>query len=503
MKITRKELDPSLLVKIDQLDNVKNTFEENTDGFISYGPSGFYFKKTNDTFLKKVFTEDEIVDLEESLEKKRKNIKSSLLEDIRLDNKYNMAARKFMYSVPFSFTKEFTGKILLKEKLSSGVLFLLSDGNLVKSKGDAVETINVYKLIKDTFNLSAQFSVYSFVDIAEIDINTFLIATSNFGIYKVSFTNKDVELICQLNLVKDIEYTHTGNLFVATDEFCAQYDIKSGRRIEKYCNLLNERHLPKKTIKTVNGIFVFAIPAGIQNNDNLLHYWKLDTAGVAYNCCDDMVPVHSFDNAYQVLEHWCDEKFLYLSGKLGNHKLFIWKYDIMTLEMEEIIIDCIDITTYDGFLCINDNYIFLSKRKLYIIKDNKIIGNFLLSEDCQGLYAFKGEFYTTYKKSFGKFLLPNFEIKTDTLSYKIYDGVEDCNNIDIFIKGAGRAERIDLIDIETGRNILPSYYMVVHTTDSIIKLMNCKSKKIRLDISVNEKSNLGGIVIKNNKMYLR
>ena len=44
MKITRKELDPSLLAKLDQLDNVKTTFEENSDGFVSYGPSGFYFK---------------------------------------------------------------------------------------------------------------------------------------------------------------------------------------------------------------------------------------------------------------------------------------------------------------------------------------------------------------------------------------------------------------------------------------------------------------------------
>lgn len=502
MKITRKELDPSLLAKLDQLDNVKTTFEENSDGFVSYGPSGFYFKKTNDTFLKKVYTEDEIVDLEESLRKTRRNIKSSLLEDIRLDNKYNTAAKRFMYTIPFSFTKEFTGRILLKEKISSGVLLLLSDGNLVKSKSDTVEALNILTLIKDTFNLSAQFSVYSFVDIAEIDINTFLVATSNFGIYKVSFTEKSVELICQLNLVKDIEYTHTGNLFVATDEFCAQYDLKSGKRIEKYCNLLNERHLPKKIIKTANGIFVFAIPAGIQNNDNLLHFWKLDAAGVAYNCCDDMVPVHSFDNAYQVMEHWCDEKYLYLSGKLGNHKLFIWKYDIRSLEMEEVIIDCIDITTYDGFLCINDNYIFLTKNHLYVIKNNEVIGTILLKEDSQGLYAFKGEIYTTFKKSFGKFLLPNFENKVDNLSYKVYDGEDACNNIDIFVKGATRAERISLIDMSTNREILPSYYMV-YNNNSVIKLMNCKATKIKMMISVNEKSDLGGIVIKNNRMFLR
>ena len=81
MKITRKELDASIIAKLDQLDNVKTTFDENaSDGFVSYGPNGFYFKKTNDTFLKKVFTEDEIVDLEESLLSTRRNIRSSLYQ---------------------------------------------------------------------------------------------------------------------------------------------------------------------------------------------------------------------------------------------------------------------------------------------------------------------------------------------------------------------------------------------------------------------------------------
>lgn len=503
MKITRKELDPSILTKLDQLDNVKVTFDNNNgDGFVSYGPAGFFFKKTNDTFLKRVYTEDEFVDLEESLRKNRRNVRSSLLEDMRADNKFNNAAKKFLYKIPFSFRKDFSGKILIKEKVSSGVLFLLSDGNLVKYDGDRVESLNIVSLISEAFNLSSQFSVYSFVDIAEIDINTFLVATTNFGIYKVSFTEKSAELICILNLVRDIEYTHTGNLFVATDEFCAQYELKSGKRIEKYANLLNQRHLPKKIIKTEDGLFVLAIPAGIQNNNNLLHYWKLDKARLGYNCCDDMVSRHSFDNAYQVLEDWVDSKYLYLSGKLGNHKLFVWKYDLATMDMEEIIIDCLDITTYDGFLCISDNYVFLTKNMLYIVRDNEVIGNFVLGENCQGLYTFKGEFYTTFRNNFGKFLVPSFETKSDKLSYVIFDGSEDCNNIDIFVGGATKAERLTLYDMDTNREILVSYH-IVYKNNSIIKLMNCTSKRIKLVIDVSDKSKLEGIVVKSNKMFLR
>ena len=48
-----------------------------SDGFVSYGQMAFILRKTNDTFLKKVFTEDEIVDLEESLLFNKRNIKSS------------------------------------------------------------------------------------------------------------------------------------------------------------------------------------------------------------------------------------------------------------------------------------------------------------------------------------------------------------------------------------------------------------------------------------------
>ena len=98
MKITRRDLDVDVLNKLDCLDKVKDTFDENNpDGFISYNPkSGFYFKKTNDTFLKKVFVEDEIVALEKALTSKDRNIRSTMYEDLRLDNKLNSATQSFL-----------------------------------------------------------------------------------------------------------------------------------------------------------------------------------------------------------------------------------------------------------------------------------------------------------------------------------------------------------------------------------------------------------------------
>ena len=502
MKITRKELDQSILNKLDQFDRIKETYDGSSDGFVSFGPNGFFFKKTNDTFLKKIYTEDEFIQLEEGLYKEKRNITSSLLTDIRLDNKYNAACRRFIHNVKFTASEKFPADIILKEKLSNSFIFLTANGTIVKLGANKRDEVDILSLIKSHFNLSTQFSVYSFVDICEIDEDNIIIATNDFGIYKFTFSTKTVELICALTSVKSIEYSHTKTLFVATNDFCAQYDIPTGKRIEKYSMLVNERHIPKKIIKSDYGMFILGIPAGVQNIDTLLHFWKLDGECLGYNCADDYVRQHSFDNAYQILDYFIDDTYIYLTGKLGNHRLFVWKYNLITLDLEENILDCIDITTYDGFIAVNNKYAVLNKNNLYIIENNELISHITLDHECQGLQLLNGEIYTTYKNQLFKFELPKFTKAAENLSFKVFDGVEPCNNIDIFVKGATRSERISLIDMDTNKEILSSFYMV-YNNDSIIKLLNCKSTKIKMIISVGENTKLDGIAIKNNRMFLR
>ena len=79
---------------------------------------------------------------------------------------------------------------------------------------------------------------------------------------------------------------------------------------------------------------------------------------------------------------------------------------------------------------------------------------------------------------------------------------EPCNNIDICVIGGTRAERVSIIDAETKKEISPSFYMV-YDGKAIIKLMNCKSLKLQMKISVSQTSHLKGIVVKENRMFLR
>lgn len=499
MKITRRDLDTEVLNKLDSLDKVKDTFDENNpDGFVSYNPkNGFYFKKTNDTFLKKVFVEDEIVALENALTSKDRNIRSTMYEDLRLDGKTNRAEQTFLIRTPGTVKKEVSGKILFTKSTDEGFIHYTDTGMVYFGTLE----VDILSLIKSNFNLGSKICAYDIADIVYFD-GKFYVATENNGIYKYIINNQTLELMMSVENVCAIAITKTENLFIATENFCGQYDLESGKCIEKYSNIKSCQQTPVSVISNKLGIFVMAAPIGIQTRKPLLHFWKLDSAGVGYNMADNMVERHSFDNAYQVMFAVSDSENIYFAGKLGNHKLFVWTYDMATLKMTEEIIDVLDITTFDGFLVLNKKMLVLSQGHLYAIENNEIVQHLLIPDVAKNLFIKDGQLYTNGESRFLNIELGVFSAKEENLQFKIYNGEEPCNNLDIFVKDASRRERITLINADTGAEITPSYY-IVYNGNSIIKLMNCNAKNIKMMISVNESSKLGGIVVKYNRMFLR
>ena len=174
----------------------------------------------------------------------------------------------------------------------------------------------------------------------------------------------------------------------------------------------------------------------------------------------------------------------------------------MTLKLSEKIIDVLDITTFDGFIVLNKKPVILSRGHLFVIEDNKITRHLVVPEDSKDLFLKDGNLYTVTPSSFINIDLGEFSSKKDNLMFRVYNGEEPCNNLDIFVKDASRKERITLINADTGNEIPPSYY-IVYNNNSIIKLMNCSAKNIKMLISVDETTRLGGIVVKYNRMFLR
>ena len=115
-------------------------------------------------------------------------------------------------------------------------------------------------------------------------------------------------------MLKILFFRTLTQFFIATNDFCAQYDL-NGKRTEIYYNLIKNYHIPDRFIKTKNGIFLLSLPIGLQNKENLFHYWKLDSERIGYNIADDIVEKHPFDINYNIKNVLSDANYLYVFVK--------------------------------------------------------------------------------------------------------------------------------------------------------------------------------------------
>ena len=504
MKVTMRDLDSNILEKLNVLDNVAKTYDEkHPDGFVSYGPNGFYFKKTNDTFLKKVFDENEIVSLEQSLHSNASNILSSELVDFRADNKTNIATKAFLFKTPFTYKKDLGSKILNYKSFDSVIYTLNYDGCLYKISEDSESTnVDILKILEENFNLAKKIYANDLLDFDILDADTVILATSNFGVYKVHVSKKEIELLFVAERVRKIKITYTKSLFVLTDDFCAQYDIATGNRIEKYSNIVNRHQLPLDAVRVNGDIFVLGTPIGISNLDNILHLWKLDEEKISYNCVDSKIERFHLDNRYQIMFIAYDEHCVYISG-LFNDNPFVLSVDRNTLRVtKKFVYTSLTLNEYTDFRAIDGKFVILSKNMVYILNENSIEERLQLESDCSRIKILNGEVVAISGSNLVKFQLTKFSTASDSLLYNILNSDEPCNNLDILIKNVGRSERVTLIDGNTGKEIQASYYLL-YKGNAVLKLMNCKSTNIILKLAVTVSSNVEGIVVRKNRMFLR
>ena len=502
MKITQRDLDENLLDKINRFDTVIKEYSSSSSGdnFISYNGSGFHLKNSENIFLKKIYTEDELIDLQDSIHKKNKNISSSSYSDLRLDNKFNAALESLATKTVYSANIKLKNIVLCKH-FSNSIGVLDSNGNFIKIVEKKILTsINILEKLKSNFNITSSLYAFGIVDIAEINENEYAIATGNFGIYKLNISTNEIELIINTDKVKKIEYLHTKNLLVATENACLIVDIASGKIIEKDYTVYNSGQIPVSIVKTINEIFILGAPIGPQNLNNIVHGWILDDAKISYNSIDSKIQNNPRENDYQVMFMNYDNSFLYLTGKFHN-KIFVWKYNLIDFSLDESFIDCITCETYDGFIPYNDTYCILIEGHFFIIKNNTIQENLILPNKCNSLKLIDGEILSVAKNlGLAFFAFPKYSSSDDIVEYSVLDNNEPCNNIDIFVEGATRAERITILDINSGSEIIPSFYMV-YNGNSVIKLLNCQSTKIKMLINVSKESSITGIAIKKNRVF--
>lgn len=503
MKMTRKDLEDDILLKLDRLDDIVNNTTAVTDGFISYNPEkGFYFKKTNDTFLRKVYSEDEIISLKEDIKNPKTNEYSTDLGIEILDDSYNYATNKMIHylnpvlKIP-SFSKSSIRKFINNRyyayfKLSGE--FIVAD---MKNNFNIIYHNQILTNIQETFNLSKDIRVYNIVDFIFDNNDTIIVATDFFGTYKYNLKNDEVEVLFNAeSRIRCIELTHTNKLFVACDDFCAIYDLE-GNLIEKYFNIVESNQIPYKIFKTSTDILVLGKATGINQLDSLLHGWTLDEAEVGYNCIDKVIMPNPTDNYYQIFSTQLTDDYLFIYTRYYD-EIHAWKYDLDSLEIEDLKISDNAKNVLD-VLFAGNSFVISERDKFVVFGEN--INRIYTGESLVNLIVFDNGVlgFTEDFTSASQYEIKQFVKHIDDIVFRCALK-EQSNNIDLLIVNGAKLNI--RFNNDEGRNIQPAF-VAQYGNDYICKFLNCPEKNFNIKIHVDEATVLDGIILKSNKMFLR
>lgn len=502
MRISRRELDSSVLKKLDQFDSITNLPYVPSDGFVSYKKDvGFFFKKTNDSFLRKIYSEDDFIEMKNAVYNPPANVKSSAYFDMREDkDRYSAAVSSLVVDGEFDTVLSSQENIRIVKNDVNRFIALDVAGNVIETLGNEVKySVNVLSLLKDSFSLN-ELGAFDITDI-ELYPNGFLVSILESGVYKYDSKTGVIEMVIADNGIKMIKViSENKKLFCVSDNACTVYMIDSGKKIETFHTIKNAFQIPFIMSSEGRDIFIVG-KTMIRNSDKLIHLWREDAAKINYNNKDNLLSTHKSASKYEIKFISQDKNYLYISG-LYRNKLFVWKYDkdYLYREPEEVIMDCLDFSKMTGVVCINNQYLVAVQNKLYGIQDNIVCMNVSFENPIAKLFFTEVGVIAISNENVLNISLPKFTAAQDELKYLLLNEREECNNIDIFIAGANNGEIVTLLNSEN-KEIIPT--AIFHNRgDIMIKLMNCPERVINMKIKVFPESSITGIAVKKNKLFI-
>jgi hypothetical protein len=514
MKITDKELDQSLVKKIERLDKVTETFsEDDKSGFLAYDGDNFYIKRANELLLKKVFSASDLDNYHTHLYKESNYIKNSFNTNM---NHKNIASKNIggqgvyldgfsLYKVanPIKKVKKYGESLLMLDNKGVFYKFSLKDRKeefafdfLRKARTDfAIETINPFDIL--------DFEVYG---------EGFLISTTINGVFYADLKANTIELKFLEDDVKSIKDILNGNVLLTSESGEINvYNFKTGMRVETY-NTLKKSNQSQRAVES-NGDYVFLLGKSLtseENSENLLHVWRKDQAGISYDNIDKAVYPGYDSRKHHVMFLSVDGDTAYLSGLKDGKHLFVWKYNTKDLgsEFQEVVFTGIDIDKLN-FVKVEGGFITFANNNQIITLDQsgKVVKNFYLkglkSNDVRNV-IFRDSQKDMVIVNGNEVLLyrfPEHRFEKEVI-FRIYEGTEACNNIDIYISTNPIKEKISFLDGTTGAEIHP-YYAINGEFGYAFKLLGVPSKSINMRVLPDESTNLKGVVVNADRVYLK
>src|SRR5574344_399596 len=510
MKITENELDISLKNKINQFDEMKDK-GTNTSTYITYENGNFTNKYINELNIGKMFSMDDIYALGDHLYKSENGYESAY-DKIMTNDAISYASASLLSTLNGSTIFELDSTIINAHTYDTFFLVLESNGKIQKiNRIDPSNRMSIpaVEIIRSNFVYS-NFDVYSIIDFAYYNDGV-LVATENNGIIYLAFSGVGHCVKIQENDVKKIQLFKDNKTLIITKSSDKNNILIYNLELDKKINIFNQ--LSKCNQKSLDieidekNFFILGRSYSASQADNLLHFWKMDAAGVDFENMDRTIAPNNSDNIYKpkLLKH--DASCVYILG-LKESKLFLWEYSKENLNTAptELNFKLQDFQYNDikDFEMINNKFYIALKNQLLVLNNKfELLENYLLDGTTayKSIKITKSGVYAIDGRSCSSFFIPKKKYQKIT-DITIDNSALSCNNIDIMVKVPGR-DQILFINSETGQQFVPTFYMKLEETLHIIKLSNINYKKIIMRIGVFEEDKIEGIVIHKNRIFYK
>lgn len=512
MKITRENLEPAILEKLDRLDQLYNDFNDNRKNeFLSFDGKSFHGQKINDLSLRKMTSINELEVFKEHLYKEETITKNSFMSNFNVNNRAIENLKTQIVKLKGITFFETKSQIRTFKKYKDSLLILDRDGNFTNFdiKADEINyELNLAEKVKNLFAIK-NFLPYDILDF-QIFRTGFLFSTSHYGIFYADVAENTIEVIFPEQWVLKIKVIDDNDiLFISKDGSFSIYDFDKGLKIESF----NKIKQLNQTIKRIeigrnpkyNRIYVLAQNEATNHTKHILHVFEKDNAGIGYNDITAKVfPGYNVLNSIINTLCLCDTNIL-VCGLRDKH-LFTWNYDKekMNIKFEEMIFDKVSFEKL--------NFIKFENQILYTSLDNKLIGMNLSgdviynielddSEILDIIFDENNSFYAISDNKVSFYSIPSYNKSELEFTAKVYEG-PSTNNIEIFVKSNTGDQLISFVDPDTLEEIQPNYH-IIYNNDSFIKISGRNVKELIMKIRITPSTEIEGIVVNANRIFLK
>jgi hypothetical protein len=512
MKINKNDIEQGLIDKVNRLDKIVDNFkDEDRASFVAYNGESFYLKRISDLNIRRILSESDLENYKAHLYNQEGLIKNSFTTNFNNENKSASNFKSQIVKAKEELLYTSTGRILLSKRYGSILYFLNDKGILVKYNLTEANSEYAVDLIKETKTNFAIKSIapYDFLYLEPVS-NGILISTVYNGVFFYDFVKKSLEIKFTESNVVVMKHLNNGNVMCGIDRIDGNtvfFDFESGLKVET-SNVLKRKmfQVPHLIDSYKDHLFIVGKPYSLNTTKDLIHYWRKDDANLSFNNADgEVFPGYEHKN-YLIKYLTVTDGYAYVSGLKENKELFVWQYDLSKLSepFKEF--------SFKNFLFSQLSFVELSEeyfiaadgnRLFYMNSEGGVEKNIQLSESVKDIFFTKdtSEFVMISDQKIIKVTLPDYKHESE-LILNIFESDKDCNNIDIFIKSSDGREKYAFIDTETVSSIAP-FYLATYENNTIVKLLGSTAKHIIMKISIPEGTQIEGIVVNANRLFLK